>query len=155
MLVFNYFWFDFWHNYIFALPFSFFLCLCVMPVFVCLFVCLFVYLFVSHFFSSFSFFPSFSFSVFFLLIVLFFLLFFSLRIFLIFPLSDPAISLKSLSLWNCEKVGTSRYLINDFSLECNGAYYTATSVFNVLFTIGIVVGWPGFLLYAILTFCLI
>jgi hypothetical protein len=58
-----------------------------------------------------------------------------------------AISLKSLSLWNCRTVGDQRYLVQDYSVLCSGPTYVATSVFNALFTIVVTIGWPAFLLW--------
>jgi hypothetical protein len=59
----------------------------------------------------------------------------------------PAISLKSLSLWNCATVGGKHYLVQDYSLQCTGAGYVATSVFNGMFVVGVVLGWPLWLIY--------
>jgi hypothetical protein len=58
-----------------------------------------------------------------------------------------AISLKSLSLWNCTKVGDVYYLTNDLRLKCTGSAYVAASVFNVLFVLVVVFGWPAFLIW--------
>ena len=59
----------------------------------------------------------------------------------------PAISLKSLSLWNCTTVGATRFLTADLSVPCAGEAYTTATVFNILFVVGVVVGWPAFLVW--------
>ena len=59
----------------------------------------------------------------------------------------PAISLKSLSLWNCTTVDTARFLTADLSVPCAGEAYTTATVFNTLFVVGVVVGWPAFLVW--------
>ena len=59
----------------------------------------------------------------------------------------PAISLKSLSLWNCTQVGDDLFLTADVSLRCSGSQYTSATVFNIMFVVGVVVGWPAFLIW--------
>ena len=59
----------------------------------------------------------------------------------------PAISLKALSLWNCTAVGAHSYLTDDLSVPCSGPRYASASTFNAGFTIGVVVGWPSFILW--------
>jgi hypothetical protein len=59
----------------------------------------------------------------------------------------PAISLQSLSLWSCQQVGAHRYLISDFSVRCEGDDYWWASFANIFFVVGIVLGWPAFLLW--------
>jgi len=59
----------------------------------------------------------------------------------------PAISLKSLSIWNCTTVDTARFLTADLSVPCTGDAYTTATVFNILFVVGVVVGWPAFLVW--------
>ncbi len=57
----------------------------------------------------------------------------------------PAISSKSLSLWNCTAVGGQYFLTSDFSVLCQGPYYNRASIFNIVFVLGVVLGWPLFL----------
>jgi hypothetical protein len=58
----------------------------------------------------------------------------------------PAISLRSLSLWNCISVGNlGLYLVDDLSVKCSGPDYQLASVFNAIFVVGVVAGWPAFL----------
>ena len=59
----------------------------------------------------------------------------------------PAISLKALSLWNCTPVGTVSYLTVDLSLTCAGSQYVNATIFNIFFVVGVVVGWPAFLIW--------
>ncbi len=59
----------------------------------------------------------------------------------------PAISLKSLSLWNCTRVGNNYYLTSDLRLLCSGPSYTAASAFNAIFLLVFVIGWPAFMLW--------
>ncbi len=57
-----------------------------------------------------------------------------------------AISLKSLSLWNCTRVGPHSYLTNDLSVLCEGPKYKLASAVNVFFCLVIVVGYsPPFI----------
>ena len=57
------------------------------------------------------------------------------------------VSLKSLSLWNCTTVGTASYLTADLSVPCAGGQYLTATMFNVIFVVGVVVGWPVFLVW--------
>ena len=57
------------------------------------------------------------------------------------------LSLKSLSLWNCTTVGATSYLTADLSVPCSGGAYSSATAFNVLFVVGVVVGWPAFLVW--------
>jgi hypothetical protein len=59
----------------------------------------------------------------------------------------PAIALKSLSLWNCQQIGDTYYLVLDVSLECAGTRYNRAKIFNILFVLVVVVGWPSFLVW--------
>ena len=56
-------------------------------------------------------------------------------------------SLKALSLWNCTTVGPTLFLTADLSLTCAGAPYLTATAFNIVFVVGIVVGWPVFLVW--------
>jgi hypothetical protein len=58
----------------------------------------------------------------------------------------PAITLKSLSLWNCQTIGDTEYLVLDVSQRCDGDRYARASLFNVFFVVVVVVGWPAFLI---------
>ena len=42
---------------------------------------------------------------------------------------------------------TASYLTADLSVPCAGEAYLGATVFNVLFVIGVVVGWPVFLVW--------
>ena len=64
---------------------------------------------------------------------------------LVIGLVYPAISLKSLSLWNCQRVGDHLYMVVDFTLLCEGNTYLAYSIVNAIFVAVFVVGWPLFL----------
>ena len=44
-------------------------------------------------------------------------------------------------------MGDARYLAADLSLMCAGEAYATATVFNVLFVVGVVVGWPAFLVW--------
>ncbi len=59
----------------------------------------------------------------------------------------PAIALQSLSLWNCVTVGDKSFLAVDLSVVCEGPTYQFASSYNVVFVIGVVVGWPAFLIF--------
>ena len=67
----------------------------------------------------------------------------------------PAISLKSLILWNCTRVGEVSYITDDLSLPCEGAAYTRASAFNVVFVVGVVIGWPSFLIWCGIACCFV
>ncbi len=54
---------------------------------------------------------------------------------------------QALSLWNCTPVGPASFLAYDLSLRCEGAEYRRMSAFNVAFVVGVVVGWPAFLVW--------
>ena len=59
----------------------------------------------------------------------------------------PAFSFVALSLWNCTPVGSTSYLTGDFRIPCSGSVYVQTSIFNAFYVIGVVVGWPLFLIW--------
>ena len=44
-------------------------------------------------------------------------------------------------------VGSVAYLTADLSVLCSGPQYTTATIFNVVFVIGVVVGWPAFLIW--------
>ncbi len=44
-------------------------------------------------------------------------------------------------------MGGKHYLVQDYSLQCTGPGYVATSVFNSMFVVGVVLGWPLWLIY--------
>ncbi len=62
-------------------------------------------------------------------------------------ISDPAISLKSLSLWSCIQINGQSYLTSDLSVVCDGQQYVLASLFNIVFVLAVVVGWPAFMLW--------
>ncbi len=59
----------------------------------------------------------------------------------------PAVSLRSLSLWNCKTIGSESYLVQDLSLACSGDAYRLASIFNACFAVVVIVGWPMFLVW--------
>ena len=59
----------------------------------------------------------------------------------------PALSLKSLALWNCTRVGDTLYLVEDLSIECEGEVYWRASFFNMVFVLLVVFGWPLFIVW--------
>jgi hypothetical protein len=54
---------------------------------------------------------------------------------------------QALSLWNCTRVGSASYLTYDLSLRCEGDEYRRMSAFNVASVVGVVVGWPAFIVW--------
>ncbi len=44
-------------------------------------------------------------------------------------------------------MGPDSYLTYDLSLRCDGDEYRRMSAFNVAFVVGVVVGWPAFLVW--------
>ena len=54
---------------------------------------------------------------------------------------------QALSLWNCTRVGSVFYLTIDLSLLCEGDEYRRMTAFNVAFVVGVVVGWPAFIVW--------
>ncbi len=59
----------------------------------------------------------------------------------------PVFSLKSLSLWNCTKIGSAHYLTEDLRLLCSGPQYSLASAVNIIFVLFVVMGWPAFLVW--------
>ncbi len=57
------------------------------------------------------------------------------------------IALKSLSVWHCTTVGSHAYLSDDLSVPCSGPDYQLASNCNLVFVIGVVLGWPCFLIW--------
>ena len=55
--------------------------------------------------------------------------------------------IQALSLWNCTRVGSVFYLTIDLSLLCEGDEYRRMTAFNVAFVVGVVVGWPAFIVW--------
>jgi hypothetical protein len=55
--------------------------------------------------------------------------------------------IQALSLWNCTPVGSASFLAYDLSLRCEGAEYRRMSAFNAAFVVGVVVGWPAFIVW--------
>jgi hypothetical protein len=52
-----------------------------------------------------------------------------------------AISLMSLSIWNCVSVGEHLYMVNDLTLMCEGPEYRTASILNILFVVVVVIGY--------------
>ena len=67
---------------------------------------------------------------------------------LVLSLIYPALCLKSLSLWNCVKLGSNYYLVADYSIRCElkGDYLFFT-IINICFVVIFIIGWPSFLAY--------
>jgi hypothetical protein len=59
----------------------------------------------------------------------------------------PSVSQKALSLWNCETIGATRFLVSDLRIVCEGSFYRGLSGFNVFFVLAVVCGWPTFLVW--------
>ena len=64
-----------------------------------------------------------------------------------FGIITTAISLKSLSVFNCVKVGSVYFLVSDLSIPCSGIAYDAAFYFNIVFAVTVVLGWPLFLIF--------
>ena len=63
---------------------------------------------------------------------------------LVFTVAYPIISLVSLSLWNCTRVGDVFFLTADLTIQCNGTQYLSVALANIIFVLLFVFGWPVF-----------
>eukprot|EP00455_Lapot_gusevi_P034489 TRINITY_DN3801_c0_g1_i13.p1 TRINITY_DN3801_c0_g1~~TRINITY_DN3801_c0_g1_i13.p1 ORF type:complete len:675 (+),score=72.70 TRINITY_DN3801_c0_g1_i13:245-2026(+) len=59
----------------------------------------------------------------------------------------PAVSIKSLQLFNCVSIEGQYYLDADYQIVCSGPLYTRYALFNAFFILMVPIGWPVFLLW--------